>query len=497
MDNPAQNDLDQLKMPIMLSFPVINIITFEPSRAALIIGDAAKEVGKHFFSMPFKETPNPAYIRQQYEIIEKNNSKDNQGLVIFDQFFMERQRVNPETIPALKSSVLEMENNGINYIIVSKEAFDDEIAYRQKLPRISDENIIELLKQCEQNICEKGVFSKEEQICIAGEARGLPFTQLKNVLIYSAYLKSIGREYMSEIRKEKAHILRDVGLHNLDPIPMDEVGGLERLKEFLQVRKAGWDKNLPVKGILLAGVYGGGKSLVAQAAAGLFGTTLIRLNMADFYSKFLGETDQRFNRALETIEEIAPVVVLIDEIEKSFSNNDTNHEVSRRLLGSFLQWLQNRTEKIFIVATANRVQSLPPELMRAGRFDRAFFIDLPNKAERHRIFEIHLNKAGSDLSQINLDTLVAATEGYTGAEIEQVIIDARYVANARAIILDNHLLIQAIKQVTPVSISRKEDVDLIRRLKNQGFSPANAIENEDVVTKINMSSKLSAVPKGE
>lgn len=302
---------------------------------------------------------------------------------------------------------------------------------------------------------------------------------MKNVFTYSAYLKFKGEEYPGEIRKEKAHILRDVGLDVLEAIDIGNVGGLENLKEFLQIRKAGWDKDLPVKGVLLAGVPGGGKSLTAKAAAGVLGTTLVRTDMGRFYSKYLGETERQFNRALQTIEQIAPVVVLIDEMEKFFGNADGEHEVSKRLLGSFLYWLQERKKKIFIVATANRVQSLPPELMRAGRWDRAFFIDLPSVAERQKIFEIHLAKQKANIAAFDMPTLLRTTEGYTGAEIEQAVIDAMYLANAQDKELNNEALVDAVTRITPTSETRREDINQIRSLRDQGFYPANNFDVQE------------------
>ena len=201
--------------------------------------------------------------------------------------------------------------------------------------------------------------------------------------------------------------------------------------------------------------------------------------MGRFYSKYLGETERQFNRALQTIEQIAPVVVLIDEMEKFFGNADGEHEVSKRLLGSFLYWLQERKKKIFIVATANRVQSLPPELMRAGRWDRAFFIDLPSVAERQKIFEIHLAKQKADIAAFDMPTLLRTSEGYTGAEIEQAVIDAMYLANAQDKELDNQVLVDAVTRITPTSETRREDINQIRSLREQGFYPANNFEVQE------------------
>ncbi|MGL6005876.1 AAA family ATPase [Aeromonas sobria] len=472
-DNTQQ--FEKLEIPIKLSFPVINVNTFELGRAESVFAEIAKKVGKRFVVMPFKKLPDPVSLKAFAEEAKKDQQK---GVVVFDTYFFDRQRANPETMPALKASLTLLENEGINYIIAGKDLLSEEFVYHLDLPAMSNADILELLRTCEQNVQEDGVFDEKERSVIANHALGLSHTQMKNVFTYSAYLKYKNEEYLGEIRKEKAHILRDVGLDVLEAIDIANVGGLENLKEFLHIRKAGWDKSLPVKGVLLAGVPGGGKSLVAKAAAGVLGTTLVRLDMGRFYSKYLGETERQFSRALQTIEQISPVVVLIDEMEKFFGNTDGEHEVSKRLLGTFLYWLQERKSKIFIVATANRVQSLPPELMRAGRWDRAFFIDLPTDVEREKIFEIHITKQKANVSDFNMPLLLRESAGYTGAEIEQAVIDALYLANAKGVDLDNETLVDAVTHITPTSETRREDINQIRLLREQGFYPANRVEEE-------------------
>jgi predicted AAA+ superfamily ATPase len=471
----GKTDMSRLEIPVKLSFPVISVTTFELARAEIVFSTVAKNVGKRFEVMPFKKLPDPPTIKA---MVEAANKDGDRGVVIFDTFFHERMKANPETMPALKSALVHFEANGVNYVIAGKETLNDEFVYHVDLPAMNHDEIVDLLMTCESNVQEGGIFEDSERKVIANHSLGLSHTQMKNVFTYSAYLKYKGQEYLGEIRKEKAHILRDVGLDVLEAVNIGDVGGLENLKEFLTVRKAGWDRDLPVKGVLLAGVPGGGKSLIAKAAAGVLGTTLVRLDMGRFYSKYLGETERQFSRALETIEQISPVVVLIDEIEKFFGNSEGEHEVSKRLLGTFLYWLQERKKKIFIVATANRIHALPPELMRAGRWDRAFFIDLPTVPEREKIFQIHLKKQSANLAEFDIAELIRATDGYTGAEIEQAVVDAMYISNSQDKNIDQASLEKAIKQITPTSETRREDINQIRHLRNQGFYPANLVEGE-------------------
>lgn len=218
---------------------------------------------------------------------------------------------------------------------------------------------------------------------------------------------------------------------------------------------------------------------MAKAAAGVFGTTLVRLDMNRFYSKYQGETEAKFMRALQTIDQIAPVTVLMDEIDKAFAQGEGDNEVSRRLLGGFLYWLQERKSKVFIVASANRISALPPELMRAGRWDRSFFIDLPSKDERVAIFQIHLKKAGVTVSNFKMDELLTASTGYTGAEIEQAVVDAQYLALSMDAQLNQGNLLDALGDISPASETRKADIDAIRKLGDQGFYRANTQDQSE------------------
>ena len=232
----------------------------------------------------------------------------------------------------------------------------------------------------------------------------------------------------------------------------------------------------------MAGPPGSGKTATAKAAASILGTSLIRLDIGKFYSKYVGETEKAFLLALETIEQISPVTVLLDEVEKYLGHSEGQHEVTSKLLGAFLYWLQERKSKTFIVATANRVGLLPPELLRAGRFDRNFFVDLPTETERRVIFGIHLKKQGLSADDFDLNELLDTSVGYTGAEIEQAVIDAKYIACSLEREVSQSDLVTSIRDVTPTSETRREEIDAIRQLGNQGFYPASPTKTEPTST---------------
>ncbi len=217
------------------------------------------------------------------------------------------------------------------------------------------------------------------------------------------------------------------------------------------------------KGVLLLGIPGSGKSLCAKAVATDWTLPLLKLDPAGLYNKYIGETEKNFRRAMRTAEEMAPVVLWIDEIEKAFAEGGTaDGGVSTRVLGTFLSWLQERKGDVFVVATANNIDKLPPELLRKGRFDEVFFVDLPNPEARRAIFRIHLGRRNQDPGDFDLDALAAGTDGFTGAEIEQVIISALYSAFATDGTVTTRSLLDEAGRTSPLSVVAAERIARLR-----------------------------------
>ncbi|MCK9505281.1 MAG: AAA family ATPase [Porticoccaceae bacterium] len=212
----------------------------------------------------------------------------------------------------------------------------------------------------------------------------------------------------------------------------NHIGGMENLKNWLSLRKDAFFnvgtkiKMDTPKGVLLLGVQGGGKSLAAKAVAGLWGLPMLRLDVGALYNKFYGETERNLREALQLADQMSPCVLWLDEIEKAISSGDNDAGVSQRVLGTLLTWMQERKTSVFMVATANDISRLPAELLRKGRFDEIFFVDLPSAEVRREIFAIHLGKRDCDTSHFDLDALAAASEGFSGAEIEQAVVAALY-----------------------------------------------------------------------
>lgn len=248
---------------------------------------------------------------------------------------------------------------------------------------------------------------------------------------------------------------------------LKDIAGLNRLKIWLAERQQamvgdGQSKIDPPKGVLLFGVQGGGKSLAAKAIAGIWGLPLLRLDMAAVYNKYVGETERNLRDALKLADVMSPCILWIDEIEKGLAQNDGENATSKRLLGTLLTWMAERKSRVFLVATSNDISILPPELMRKGRFDEIFFVDLPDTEIRRAMFEIHMGKRGLVSSNFDLSELAVMSDGFTGAEVEQAVVSALYSASARAEQPAMEHMRAAIANTRPLSVIMAERMNQLR-----------------------------------
>ena len=254
---------------------------------------------------------------------------------------------------------------------------------------------------------------------------------------------------------------------------MASVGGLDNLKNWLAQRRNSWDPEArqfglePPKGVIILGVQGCGKSLCARAVAGDWKLPLVKFDTAAIYDKYIGETEKRIQKVFKVAEGLAPCVLWIDELEKVFAGSGPDSAsadagVSSRLLASFLSWMQERKAPVFVAATCNNVKVLPPELIRKGRFDELFFVDLPNAAERRQVFEIQLKKRKRNPADYDLDRVAAAAKGFSGAEIESAVQTALYAAYSRKQELATDDLLAALAGTVPLSTTRAEEIAELR-----------------------------------
>ena len=318
--------------------------------------------------------------------------------------------------------------------------------------------------------------------------KGLPEFEIINILSLAlADNGEIGRSDLALIHEQKKQMVQKSGIMEMvsQKERIEDIGGLENLKAWLK-RKAKVLKNIDKaeafgvdlpKGVLIAGLPGCGKSLNAKAAAALFEVPLLRLDMGRLMGKYVGESEANLRQAIALAEAISPCVLWIDELEKAFAGigaSGGGAEVTTRLFGAFLTWMQEKEGLAFVVATANNISNLPPELLRKGRFDEIFYVGLPNAQEREKIFSIHIAKRRKqDLPNINLSALVQKTEGYSGSDIEGVVkdaIEAAFTQDSPALTTD--LLLKAIESTASLSEIMKDAIEKMakvykeRRFKN-------------------------------
>ena len=303
-------------------------------------------------------------------------------------------------------------------------------------------------------------------------ALGLTLVEARN-----AFAKSLvgvnKRLDVNTVLGEKKHIIRKSGILEFYEAQekLGDIGGLEILKEWLQKRRHAFtDKarafGLPLpKGILLIGVPGCGKSLTAKAVGAAWQMPLLRLDVGKIFGGLVGSSEENIRKVIATAEAIAPAILWLDEMEKGFSgtgsSNMSDGGTTSRVFGTFVTWLQEKTAPVFVIATANNVTQLPPELLRKGRFDEIFFVDLPTSDERKEILSIHLRKKGRDPGVVDMARLVAQTEEYSGSELEQVVISAMYDAfdqNSDERELSTDQLLHSAKEIVPLSVTMQEGI---------------------------------------
>lgn len=366
------------------------------------------------------------------------------------------------------------------------------------LPNVDE--VIEMLdKIITENNLDDSTLEYEDKEKLAKAALGLTLQEAENAFSRAIVQNhGINRDAIKIIFDEKNQVIKKTGILEFvkSNLNLNDIGGLENLKSWLVKRNNSWLEsakkyNIPApKGVLITGIPGCGKSLTAKAMSEIWQLPLLKLDMGKIFSGIVGSSEENMRRAIETAEAVAPSILWVDEIEKGLGGTERAGDsgTSIRILGTFLTWMQEKTEPVFVIATSNDISSLPPELLRKGRFDEIFFVDLPTESERAKIFEVHLNKrvAGSEAEKnVNitdglLSRLSAMSEGFSGAEIEQAVISALYEAFFHKRGLETADLENAIKNTVPLSVTQREQIKSLRDWAN--VRAVSATPREDLKT---------------
>jgi AAA+ superfamily predicted ATPase len=387
----------------------------------------------------------------------------------------------PKVIRYLKDIALEHERLGNSIVLVS-HALDvpaelGRVCAKFNLRLPSDEELMSLVRAQAKAWADKhpGQRVRTDQATLdklVANLRGVSHADAQVLIRHAVWDDgAITESDIPEVNRLKFELMDSEGvLHfEYDTETLANVAGLDNLKSWLALRRHAFldaQQDRP-RGVLLLGVQGGGKSLAARAVAGFWGIPLLRLDFGTLYNKYFGETERNLRNSLKQAELMSPCVLWMDEIEKGVATGGSDNATSKRVLSTLLTWMAENKKPVFIVATANDIAELPPELVRKGRVDEIFFVDLPDAATRQEIFRIHLAKRHLDPERFDLAALAEASEGFTGAEIEESIVSARYLASTRS---DNNKgpdvteqdLLAAVNRTFPMSVMRAESIQSLR-----------------------------------
>jgi len=357
-------------------------------------------------------------------------------------------------------------------------------------PLPSREELTELLESIIRDVADNPAFqfdsTREGRDRLIDSALGLTLKEAENVFAKTLILRSkLTADQVDVVNSEKKQLIRKSGLlEYLEPSDqLDAIGGLENLKEWLRKRRRGFTAQarqygLPLpKGVLFVGVQGCGKSLCAKAVANEWRMPLLRMDAGMVFGRFVGESESNMRQTIKLAEGVAPAILWVDEIDKGFSglmDGSGDSGTTRRVFGSFITWMQEKTGAVFVIATANAVENLPAELLRKGRFDEIFFVDLPGEAERRDILKIHMARRKRTLTDAQLNALAVATEGFSGAELEQVIVAGMFQAfEENAEVSGDHLM-RAVEETFPLSKTMREQIEARRKWAVGRARPASA-----------------------
>jgi AAA+ superfamily predicted ATPase len=480
--------LENLKLLIAAGNPIISISTPDEPRAVRTVHEVARAVGLPVSVWSLTEGLQPSGVEQVLVEAGKPAAalkyvKDSSQPAIYLFKDLGQHAKEPQILRYLRDLYFSPVSRPWTVILLDAATPPIEMR-RLSLPFEigwpDEEEILSIIRKTYQEVQQRSLhkvesrLSKKELELAVQTLRGLTSEEIVRVVseaLYEDYV--LDRADLPRLVEAKRTRLAATGCLEsiVADVSPDEIGGLRNLKRWLNLRHSGFSGRgqefglEPPRGILLLGVQGCGKSLCAKVVASAWRMPLVRMDPGVLYQKFVGDTEARLREALQQAEAMAPVVFWIDEIEKAFasaSSESADGGLSQRVFGTLLTWMQDHRQPIFLIATANEIERLPPELVRKGRFDEIFFVDLPGAEEREAILAIHLRKRGRDKAAFDMPRLTAATENFTGAEIEQAVISGMFSAYADKGECATEHILAAVAATRPIAVTMRERVDKLR-----------------------------------
>ncbi|MGH7637920.1 MAG: AAA family ATPase [Gemmatimonadaceae bacterium] len=486
---PAQDALAELELLIRAHYALIVVETNEPERAEELVRQAASQLNLHYYYWTRSKgvrrgnSMGDPYFENTQEPIQalKYAEQDSAGVYLFRDLadYLEDRQVISHLIDVVW--MLEA-RRGALVIVGTHVKLPDALRphatfFKLPAPTFDDYRILleRMIREYSARMRVGVELSQEDRTRLIQNLQGLTLVEAEKIvtrqIVEDGNLRA--KDIEGVIAAKRQAIQQDGLLEYYPPeFGLDQVAGLGGLKTWLGKRRSvvtdpqravDFGLRFP-KGILLLGVPGCGKSMCAKAVATEWGLPLLKLDPANLYDKYIGDSEKNFKRALQTAERMAPVILWIDELEKAFAQggDDADGGVSRRVFGSFLAWLQERRGDVFVVATSNDVSRLPPEFIRKGRFDEVFFVDLPTASVRQSIFDIHLARRRQQASKFDLAKLAAASDGFSGAEIEESVVAGLFTAYSANQPLSTETLLSEISNTRPLAMTMVEKISELR-----------------------------------
>lgn len=494
----VQDARKELALLVNSQYPIIYLETWEETRATEILGLVAQDLAVPLYIWTitgglFRAGGSPIYNTQEpIQVLAEISGMEGDALFLLKDF---HKHLDDGVIVRKLRDLTQLFRRARRSILISSPVVNLPIELEKDTARFSlglpeESELNQLVVATVRDLLEKyriqNQLAQDQLPEVVRGLRGLTRDEARRILTQAVLENSrFDLGTLDRIREAKSNLIKDQGvLEFLESLAgLDAVGGLARLKAWLGMRRGALTPEAarfglePPKGILVTGVQGCGKSLCAKAVAREWNMQLLKFDCSTLFEKYIGESEKNLRRSLQVAAVVAPAVLWIDEIEKMFPRSGFSAEadggLSVRIFGSFLTWMQEKKAPVFVVATSNDISALPPELLRKGRFDEIFFVDLPGPEERKTIFTIHLARRKQDPAKFDLARLAAAAEGFSGAEIEQAVTSGLYAAFSQKAPLSTELVLKEIQSTYPLSVTMKERVAGLREWASQRAVPAN------------------------